>query len=187
MKSIIRKFTAGAVVAGVLASSVLAASPAGYADFGQFDTDAGEQYVEVDINKSLLKLAAVFVRNEDPEIANLISALERVRVNVIGLNDDNRSAATAHIETIRAELDQQGWVRVVSVREKAGDNVAVFLKQNGDESIQGVVVSVIGGDGEAVLVNIVGDVQLEQIARIGERLDIDPLRELNLKRADFES
>jgi len=49
------------------------------------------------------------------------------------------------------------------------------------------VVSVIGRDGEAVLVNIVGDVQLEQIARIGERLNIDPLRKLNLNPRDTES
>ncbi|MDB4384662.1 DUF4252 domain-containing protein [Opitutaceae bacterium] len=106
---------------------------------------------------------------------------------MIGLNDDNRAEATNHIESIRSELTQAGWARVVSVCEKAGDNVAVFLKQNGDESIQGVVVSVIGRKGEAVLVNIVGDVQLEQIARIGARLDIDPLKELNLKPADTES
>lgn len=187
MKSLIRKFTAGAVVAGILTSSVFAASPAGYVDFGHFDAEVGEQYVEVDINKSLLKLAAVFAKHEDPEIATLISNLERVRVNVIGLNDDNRAEATNHIEAIRADLAQAGWARVVSVREKAGDNVAVFLKQNGDESIQGVVVSVIGHDGEAVLVNIVGDVQLEQIARIGARLDIDPLKELNFKPANTES
>ena len=106
---------------------------------------------------------------------------------MIGLNDDNRAEATDHIESIRSDLDQAGWARVVSVREKAGDNVVVFLKQNGDESIQGVVVSVIGRDGEAVLGNIVGDVQLEQIARIGERLNIDPLRKLNLNPRDTES
>ena len=99
-------------------------------DFGHFDAEVGEQFVEVDINKSLLKLAAVFAKHEDPEIANLISNLERVRVNVIGLNDDNRAEATDHIESIRSDLDQAGWARVVSVREKAGDNVVVFLKQN---------------------------------------------------------
>lgn len=187
MNSLIRKFTTGAVVAGILTSSVFAASPAGYVDFGHFEAEVGEQYVEVDINKSLLKLAAVFAKHEDPEIAKLIGSLERVRVNVIGMNDDNRAEATGHIESIRADLDQAGWARVVSVREKAGDNVVVFLRQNGDESIQGVVVSVIGQDGEAVLVNIVGDVQLEQIARIGARLDIEPLRKLNLTPADTES
>ena len=83
------------------------------------------------LSKSILtNLAAVFAKHEDPEIANLISNLERVRVNVIGLNDDNRAEATDHIESIRSDLDQAGWARVVSVREKAGDNVVVFLKQN---------------------------------------------------------
>lgn len=184
MNSIIRKFTAGAVVAGVLASSALAAHPVGYVDFGSFDADVGEQYVEVDINKALLKLASVFAQHEDPEVAELISNLERIRVNVFGVDDNNRAATTARIEAVRGQLDAQGWSRIVTVRENSGDNVAVFLKQDGEEAIQGVVVTVIGGNGEAVLVNIVGDVRLEQIARIGERLNIDPLRELKLKRAE---
>ena len=187
MKSFIRKFTTGAIVAGILSSSVFAASSGGHVDFGSFSPDAGEKYVEVDINRALLKLAATFAKHEDPEVAELISNLEYVRVNVLGLDDGNRVETTARIETIRDELDARGWARIVTVRENSGENVAVFLKQNDDESIQGVVVTVIGGDGEVVLVNIVGDVKLEQIARLGARLDIDPLRELNLKPAPVES
>ena len=41
MKSIIRKFTTAAVVAGVLSASALAATPAGYIDFGSFDSAEG--------------------------------------------------------------------------------------------------------------------------------------------------
>ena len=149
MKSIIRKFTTAAVVAGVLAASTLAATPAGYIDFGSFDPAEGEEY--------------------------------------IGLSDGNRDAATDRIEGIRADLDNQGWARIITVRENAGDNIAVFIKQAEDDSIQGVVVTIIGGEGEAVLVNVVGDVQIEQIARLGHRLDIDPLRDLDLKPAPVES
>ena len=187
MKSVFQKLTAGVVIAGIFTSSLFAASPAGYVDFGSFDPSAGKEYVEVDINKALLKLAATFAKHEDPEIAEILGNLEHVKVNVIGMDDGHRTEATDQIEALREQLDAEGWARIITVREAAGDNVAIFIKQANDESIQGVVVTVIGGDGEAVLVNVVGDVQLDQIARLGERLDIDPLRELNLKPATVES
>ena len=135
----------------------------------------------------MLKLAAIFAKHEDPEIAEIISNLEHVQVNIIGMGDANRDAATDRIEGIRSDLDEQGWARIVTVRENAGDNIAVFIKQAEDDSIQGMVVTIISGDGEAVLVNVVGNVQLEQIARLGHRLNIDPLRDLDLKPAPIES
>jgi len=143
--------------------------------------------MEVDISKGLLKLASNFAKHEDPEVAEIIGNLERVRVNVFGIDDTNRDEVTNRIETVRTELETQGWTRVVTVRESGGDNVAVFLKQDSEEAIQGVVVTVISNDGEAVLVNVVGDVKIDQIARLGDRLDIDPLRELGLEAAPIES
>lgn len=187
MKSTFQKLTAGVVIAGIFTASLFAASPAGYVDFGSFEASPDKEYVEVDINKALLKLAATFAKNEDPEIAEILGNLEHVHVNVVGMDDSNRESATDRIETLRARLETEGWARIITVREAKGDNVAVFLKQANDESIQGVVVTVIGGDGEAVLVNVVGDVQLDQIARLGERLNIDPLAKLNMKPAAVES
>lgn len=187
MKTLLRSFTTGFTAVALLITSVHAASPEGYVDFGSFDQVGADPYVEVDINHALLKLAAGLAKFEDPEIAEILSRLEHVHVNVIGLDDRNHDEATGRIEGIRAALDEQGWARIVTVREQAGDNVAVFIKQADDESIQGLVVTVIGGNGEAVLVNVVGDVRLEQIARLGQRLNLDPLRELNLTPTPVES
>ncbi|MCF3648330.1 DUF4252 domain-containing protein [Synoicihabitans lomoniglobus] len=181
MISSLRKITAAATIAAVFASSAFAASP-GWVDFGKFDAEAGEQYVEVDINPALLRLAAAFTKNQEPEVADLLRSLERVRVNVFGVNDENRGSIVTRINSVRDDLDAQGWTRVVTVREKSGDDVAVFLKESSGDSIHGVVVTVIGKNGEAVLVNIVGDVALDQIAALGESLDIDPLRELHVAR-----
>ncbi len=186
MKNTLKNLTAGVAAFSIFTASIVAANPAGYIDFGSFSPEVGEEYVEVDINKGLLKLASTFAKHEDPEVAEIISNLERVRVNVFGMDDSNRTDVTNRIETVRTKLDEQGWARVVTVREKGGDNVAVFVKQNDDESIHGLVVTVIGGNGEAVLVNVVGDVKLNQIAKLGERLDIDPLRELGLEKEPME-
>jgi len=184
MKTTLRQSITALTVAGLLASTGWAAAPSeGYADFGDLKPAAGEQFVQVDLNGTLLRLAAAFTRKEEPQIAVLIGRIESVRVNVLGMSDENRSETTAQIETIRADLDRQGWKRIITVRESKGDDVAIFIKEAGETAIHGVVVSVISQAGEAVLVNIVGDVPIDQLAELGERLDIDPLRELNLGKA----
>ena len=184
MKSSLRRSVSALTVAALLATTVAAANPSqGYADFGDLKPAAGEQFVQVDLNGTLLRLAAAFTKNEEPQIAELIGNLERVRVNVLGLSDENRETTLAQIEAIRADLDAQGWKRVVTVREAKGDDVAIFIKEAGGTSIHGVVISVISHSGEAVLVNVVGDVAIDQLAALGESLNIDPLRKLDLSKA----
>ncbi|MEX0601036.1 MAG: DUF4252 domain-containing protein, partial [Rhodothermales bacterium] len=73
------------------------------------------------------------------------------------------------------ELEAQGWETVVRVREE-DQRVNVYMKVR-DDVIAGLVVMVLEPDDEegAVFVNIVGDINPEQIGRIGRALDIDPL------------
>jgi hypothetical protein len=46
-----------------------------------------------------------------------------------------------------------------------------------------VVVTVLDQSNEAVLINVVGEVVPEQLASLGERFDIEPLRDLKLTAA----
>jgi len=60
--------------------------------------------------------------------------------------------------------------------------VGVFVKMREDESIDGVVVTVIDrSDDKAVFVNVVGNITPEQISALGEGLNIEPLAKLSLK------
>ena len=175
----------GASALLVLSSTVsLAASPApGYVDFGKFAPAEDKQFVEIELDGNLLKLAAKFAGKENAEIAQVIANLERVRVNVMGLPEETRSATLDKVQSVRETLVTQGWKRVVAVREpNGGTDVAIFLKQDRDEVVQGLVITVIDGGNEAVLVNVVGNVKLEQIASLGERLNIPKLAQLNLPK-----
>jgi hypothetical protein len=164
----------------ILAVGAIAAPAPGYVDFGTFTPVAGQQFVEVEVDGALLKLASMFADKKDPEIGKIVANLERIRVNVVGLSDDTRESTTERVRSIRESLGAQGWKRVVTVQEKQGDDVGVYLKQDASDVIQGIVVTVISGSKEAVFVNIVGQVRLEQIAALGERLNIAPLQQLNL-------
>jgi hypothetical protein len=179
MHTMLRSLTAAA--ASVLIASAAFAAPApGYVDFGQFTPAAGQQFVDIEVDRGLLKLASIFAGKEDPEIGKLVANLQRVRVNVLGLSDETRASTTQRIRQIREGLSAQGWKRVVTVQERNGEDVGVYLKQAADDAIEGIVVTVISGGNEAVLINVVGNVKLEQIATVGERLNIEPLRKLNL-------
>ena len=155
----------------------------GYVDIRKFTAAAGREFVEINLKPALLKIAATIVAYEEPEAAELLRNLKLVRVNVVGLDDTNRSATVAHITKIRAELEKQGWEKIITVLEGADaseNDVAIFMKPDGDDSIAGLVVTVIEKDGEAVVVNIVGNIRAEQIAKLGDKFDIKPLRKLKV-------
>ena len=154
------------------------ALPPGQIDFGKFSPPgSGGEYVEVNLSSSLIGLGARFVEKSEPEVARLLNGLKLVRVNVIGLNDDNRADIEKRTQRIRKELDSKGWERVV-IAQKDEQDVAVYLKTRDKETVQGVVVLVTEANKEAVFVNIVGDIKPEQLALLGDRLHIDPLKKI---------
>ncbi len=159
----------------------------GYVDIGSFTAAEGCEYVEINIKSGLLKFAAKIAAIHEPEAAELLKNIKLVRVNVVGMDDTNRKETVDRITSIRADLEKQGWEKIVTVRESSGkkgrkgDDVAVFIKTASEDSISGVVVTVIEKDGEAVIVNVVGDIRAEQIADLGERFDIKELRRVKIQ------
>lgn len=173
-------FSAGLALA--LVSSTRAENEPGYIDIGKLMPSAKGEYVEVNLSPAMLKFAAKIAAKQEPEAAELIGNLKRVRVNVVSMDDSNRQATIDQIDGIRRKLESDGWHQMVTVREKhGGDNVGVHVKQKGDDVIEGLVVTVIDGKGEAVIVNIVGIIDAERIAKIADSLNIEPLKKVRLK------
>jgi hypothetical protein len=152
--------------------------PPGQVDFGKFSPPgSGGEFVEVNVGASLISLAASFLQKEDPDVAQLLNGLQSVRVNVIGINAENRAEVQKRSESVRQELDTKGWERIVTAQQKDQD-VSIYLKTQGKETVQGLVVMVREGDRQAVFVNVVGNIKPEQLATLGDRLHIDPLKKL---------
>lgn len=110
-------------------------------------------------------------------MADLLRGLKHIRVNVIGLDEGNRADLEGRVKEIRAQLDGQGWERVVTV-QSAREDVGIYLKTRSDEAVEGLVVTAIDGGKEAVLVNVVGDIRPEKLALLGEKFGIDPIRKV---------
>lgn len=182
MKTIRSLVTATALSAVLSVATFAADDEPGYIDVGQLMASSKGKFVEVNISTGMLKFAAKLAARQEPEAAELIGNLKRIRVNVVSLDDTNRKDTVAQIESIRQKLETQGWTQMVTVREQeGGDNVDVHVKQRGEDTIEGLVVTVIDKKGEAVFVNIVGSINADQIAKVAENLDIEPLKHVRTK------
>jgi hypothetical protein len=183
MKNLLRSSFAAATLSLALTSFASAAeAQSGAIDIGQLMPSAKGQFVEINLSSAMLKFAARIAARQEPEAAELIRNLKSIRVNVVGLDDTNRAGTIEQIEGVRRKLETQGWTKMVTVREKNdGDNVDVHVMQRGEEAIDGLVVTVLDKKGEAVFVNIVGNINADQIAQIADKFDIEPLRKVHLK------
>jgi len=182
MKSLRSLLIASGLSLALAAAAQAAETDPGYVDIGQLMPSSKGQFVEINLSSGMLKFAAKIAAHQEPEAAELIAGLKRIRVNVVGMDDSNRAATIEKIESVRRKLETQGWTQMVTVREKDdGDNVDIHVKQRGDDVIDGLVVTVIDHKGEAVFVNIVGNISADQISKIADKFDIEPLKHVHMK------
>ena len=137
MKNLLCRSLAVAVLAAGVSLNVFAEPPSGQVDFGKLAAPGnGGEFVEVQVNSNLLSLAAKLVEKQQPDAAKLLRSVQLVRVNVIGLSDENRDEMTKHVRQIRRDIEAQGWERNVKVQQKDGQDVGVYTKTHGDEALQ---------------------------------------------------
>lgn len=175
MKTSIRLLVAAGAVCLALASSARAEEP-GYVDFGKLNPTGDNQFVEVNIKSNLIAMVAAITKKSEPEVTQVIEGLKAIRVNVLGLTKENRDDLKKRVTEIREKLDQNGWERIVTAVEK-GQDVGVFLKTKDAKTVEGVCVTVVEKN-QVVLVNVVGDIQPEKLAIVGERFDVEPLKHI---------
>ena len=178
MKHSICRPIALALITVGLGINAHAGSDSGLVDFGKFTAAGkGSEFVEVLVKSNLLSLAAQLVEKAEPDAAKLLRSVQLVRVNVVGLTDENREEMQKRVQKIRSDLDSHGWERNVNVQGKDGEDVGVYTSTRGSEALAGVAVTVIDAQ-NVVLVNVVGDIRPEQIAKLGEKLNIKPLKDI---------
>ena len=173
---------AAACAAGlVITATIATAAEPGFVDFGAALAGVSStKCVEVNLPEPLLAFAATVAKGHDADAAALIKDLKQVRVNVLGIDDKNRAELTARMQKIRADLASEGWLRAVTVQDN-GDDVAVLVKLGGNSAVEGLAITVLAKNNEAVFVNIVGNIDPARITAIGERYGIDHLKRIQCK------
>ena len=133
------------------------------------------QTVDVNIDERLMRLAAKAFDDKDAderEIKKVITGVKGIYVKSFEFDSDGQFVP-ADVETIRAQLRGPGWTRVVNVTSKKEGNVEVYLLMNGDQ-IGGLTV-LSTEDRELTVVNIVGPVDLEKLAKLEGQFGVPEL------------
>jgi len=141
-------------------------------DISRIDYSAtAEETVEVTLDGPLLRMAAKFMRSEDPEdreIADMIEQLEGIYVKSFSF-DGPGMWTTGDIEAIKAQIGPQ-WQRIVNVKSRDGENVEIYFLPKG-EALAGIVI-VATEDDELTVVNLVGPVDLDKLSRLENQFGI---------------
>lgn len=133
--------------------------------------------VEVNVEGALMRMVEVASRQEDPELGDLLARLYGVYVLGYALEEINMEHFDRLATAMGDELADEGWTVVMRNRDVI-ENTHFYVRLVGDGVAGMVVMSVEAGSDQAVFVNIVGDIDPEQIGRIGQKFQIKGMREL---------
>jgi hypothetical protein len=132
--------------------------------------------VNVTVDGALLQLAGKFLSSSDPEqrvAKNLIGSLKGIYVRSFEFASPGEYSE-ADVESVRSQLKAPVWSKMASVRSrKDGEDVDVFFRMEKDK-IAGLVV-IAAQPQELTFVNIVGPIDLDQLASLGGQFGIPKL------------
>lgn len=143
-----------------------------------------KETVEVTMDGPMLRWAAKFLNNEDPDekkCAKLVANLKGIYVRSFEFDKEGAYSA-AEVEQLRSYVRGPGWQRIVGVRsERDGENVDVFFKLENDK-MAGIVV-IDAEPKELTFVNIVGPIEVDQLADLGGEFGIPKLDRDSVNKA----
>jgi hypothetical protein len=147
----------------------------GQVDFADLSSHYGEPKVEINLSASLMKIVGSFANSEDPEMGNILSKLESIKVRVYSLNG-KLDKANSTIDRVSRQLKSNKWETLVTVNNNEENQKVRIFSKSTKSVIDGVVVMVVSPEdegGEAIFINIVGEIDPEQIGKVAKSLDID--------------
>ena len=138
--------------------------------------DKAAEVVEVTLDERSLRLAARFLSNNNPDeakVKEIVSGLKGVYVRVFEF-DKPGEYSSSDLESIRSQLRQPGWDKIVGVSSRrGGENVDVHLKYQGDNVIGLAIVA--ADPTELTVVNIIGPIDLEKVRELEGQFGIPKL------------
>ena len=179
MRSLFQTKLGALLIAALLfgASAAVAKAQGSRLQLSSLDHLAGKasQSVDVNIDERLMRIAAKAFSDEDADeraVKKLVVGIKGIYVKSFEFETDGQYT-NADVETIRAQLRGPGWTRLINVQSKKSGNHEVYLLMNG-EQIGGLAV-LSAEDRQLVVVNIVGPVDLEKLAKLEGQFGIPEL------------
>ena len=139
--------------------------------------DGSDQYItsEVYLRNYILKMIAKVTQNQEPDFADMLRAIKLIRVVEFNFEDGEGSNTRDRGEELLKAMASSKWDTLVRSRDD-GENLNICIQSDRGDHIYALAI-VNWDDSEMTIVNVVGDIDLEMLARLGEQFDIDALED----------
>ena len=138
-----------------------------------------EQYItsEVYLQNYILKMIAKVTRKTEPEFAKMLSSIQLIRVMEFEFDEEGDNSNRAVGERLINQLSHEKWDTLVRSRDD-DENVNISIQSDREDHIYALAIVSVKDD-ELSIVNVVGDIDLEMLARLGEQFNIDSLEDFD--------
>jgi len=178
MKSLFQKSLKTIALASFIvlavAASALAQNPR--IETNQLDALAAKasQTVDVNIDERLIQLTSRFLGKDPDEqkVREIINGLKGIYVKSFEFEKEG-DYAVADLESVRSQLRNSAWNKIVNIQSKKEGSVEVYLMSNGGQ-ISGLAV-LASDPKEITVVNIIGNVDLDKLSALEGQFGIPDL------------
>ena len=131
--------------------------------------------VDVNIDESLMALTVKFLSSRDDDekkVKELVNGLKGIYVKSFEFETEGQYSE-ADLESIRSQLRNPAWSRIINARSKKDGSIEVYLMHTGSQ-ISGLAVLATELK-EITVINIVGPVDLEKLTQLEGEFGIPEL------------
>lgn len=164
-----RWLVVGALAVTLLPIAVAQGAKIRMPDFSGLAEKAKEA-VEISLDGDQLKNASSFFaggRAPDPALTEALKGLQAIYVKVFEFDAPNQYSMR-DIETVLRQVEREGWKKMMSVRSRE-ERVEMWMRENHED---GGMFLVVSEPSELVMVNIVGNVDLQALSQLQGKMGI---------------
>jgi hypothetical protein len=137
-------------------------------------TAKASQTVDVNIDERLISITGKFLGKDpdDQKVREIINGLKGIYVKSFEFEKEGEYTV-ADLESIRSQLNNSAWNKIVNIQSKKEGSVEVYLMSNASQ-ISGLAV-LASDPKEITVVNIIGNVDLEKLSALEGQFGIPDL------------
>ncbi|MBN2235401.1 MAG: DUF4252 domain-containing protein [Opitutales bacterium] len=161
-------------------------SQSGYLDLDRFvNENSANVKTEVFLQSNILQMAARLVRQAEPEFAKMLESIALIRVVDLDFGASDVGSIDNRSSDLLNSMRDGSWQTLVRMRN-GDERTEICMQSRHPDRID--ALAIVSGRGSRLsIVNIVGEIDLEKIVRLGEQFNIESLEglgELNAEKAE---
>jgi len=148
----------------------------GYLDLDKI-LEGSNQYItsEVYLRNYILQMISKVTKKSEPDFAKMLGAIKLIRVVEFKFDEAGAEATLPQAEKLVSYLNKNHWDTLVRSRDD-GELVNICIQSDRGDHIYALAI-VSWDSGELTVVNVVGDIDLEMLSRLGQQFGITELED----------